>query len=228
MKYIQKSIKNEPKSLKEERSTPNPNFDSCNKDDIRKALLNEQAYICAYCMRRIDNNRDEKAQPNIRIEHFEGQKSETGEDLRLNFLNMLGVCNGNEGSAKHLLTCDKRRASFQATEPKLSIDPRKKNCEQLINYLDNGTIYAVNDKIDYELNNLLGLNNENLVRERLGVIKTARQRMLRYYKKKKKDQSWAKSDLTKEIKYWNTQKNSKYPEYCRIPIFYLEKKLARL
>ena len=45
MKYIQKNIKNEPKSLKEERSTPNPNFDSCNKEDIRKALLREQGYI---------------------------------------------------------------------------------------------------------------------------------------------------------------------------------------
>ena len=49
MKYIQKNLKNEPISLKEKRSTPGANFDSCSKEDIRIALLAEQGKICAYC-----------------------------------------------------------------------------------------------------------------------------------------------------------------------------------
>ena len=227
MKYIEKNIKNEPKSLKEERSTPNPDYNSCNKNDIRKALLLEQGYLCAYCMRRIDNGKDKKGNPNTRIEHFEGQSSEKGSDLRLNFLNMLGVCDGNEGNSDHLLTCDKKRASFQKEEPKLNIDPKKKNCEYLIAYRNNGIIYSTNEQIDHELNKLLGLNNQNLIRERHFVVKIARTRIQRYHKKKKGN-AWTKSDLTKEIKYWSTQKDNKYSEYCRIAVYYLEKKLARL
>ncbi len=31
-------------------------FDSLPKDEIRKKLLEEQHYLCAYCMRRIEDN----------------------------------------------------------------------------------------------------------------------------------------------------------------------------
>lgn len=220
MKYIQKHIKNEPISLKATRSTPGATFDDCNKAHIRTALLREQGYICAYCMRRIDDATT-KGKPNTRIEHYEAQSHE--ESLRMNFLNMLGVCDGNEGNPKHLQTCDKRRGNQN-----LTLDPRTKICESLIAYQDNGIIYSDNENKEEELNEILGLNNENLIRERLSVIKVARERMQRYYRKKKKNPSWTKSDLTKEIKYWNTQKSNKYPEYCRIAIYYLEKKLARL
>lgn len=220
MKYIQKHIKNEPVSLKATRSTPGATFGDCKKSDIRTALLIEQGYICAYCMRRIDDAMT-NGKPNTRIEHYGAQSHE--ESLRMNYLNMLGVCDGNEGNPKHLQTCDKRRGNQT-----LTLDPRTRVCEDLIAYQDNGTIYAKKEGEDKELNEVLGLNNENLIRERFSVVKIARERMQRYYRKKKKNQSWTKSDLTKEIKYWSTQKDNKYPEYCRIAIYYLEKKLARL
>lgn len=220
MKYIQKHIKNEPVSLKETRSTPGATFDDCKKSAIRTALLSEQGAICAYCMRRIDDSIT-KGKPNTRIEHFEAQSQEV--NLRMNYMNMLGVCDGNEGNPRQLQTCDKRRGNQI-----LSLDPRTKTCEQLIAYLDDGTIYSNNEDKEKELNEVLGLNNENLIRERNSVIKIARGRMQRYNKKKKRNPSWTKSELTKEIKYWKTKKENKYAEYCRIAIFYLEKKLARL
>ncbi len=220
MRFIQKKLSNEPTSLKEKRSTPGSNFDSCNKNDIRVALLLEQGYLCAYCMRRIDNNLNDKGQPNTNIEHFKAQSND--ETLRMNYMNMLGVCDGNKGNAKHLQTCDKRRDNRI-----LKIDPRKKNCEKLINYQDNGLIYSTHKETDIELNEVLGLNNENLVKERQNVVRVTRKRMLRYSKKKKGNQ-WSKKDLNKEIKYWTNQKDNRYKEYCRIAICYLEKKIARL
>ena len=143
MKYIQKNIKNEPASLKETRSTPGATFDDCNKSDIRAALLIEQGAICAYCMRRIDDGIT-KGKPNTRIEHFEAQSHEV--NLRMNYLNMLGVCDGNEGSPRYLQTCDKKRGNQT-----LTLDPRTKTCEQLIAYLDNGIIFSNNEEKELSL-----------------------------------------------------------------------------
>jgi len=220
MKYIKKDIKNEPISLRETRSTPGSTYDDCNKEDIRLALLQEQGAICAYCMRRIDARFNNKGLPTTRIEHFEAQSD--NKELQMNFLNMLGVCDGREGNPKHDLTCDKRRGNTT-----LSIDPRNLSCERFIAYHSNGIIYSNNKKMDHELNEVLGLNNQNLIIERGKIIKNIRERLKRLYKKKK-DQTWSKSDLTKEINHWKSRNNSKYREYCMIAIYYLEKKIARL
>jgi len=219
MKYIQKNIKNEPTSLKETRSTPGSIYDDCNKNDIRIALLKEQGFICAYCMRRVDDQFN-KGLPNTRIEHFQAQSNNN--ELQMNFLNMLGVCDGREGNPKQDQTCDKRRDHFT-----LKIDPRKPSCEQLIAYQGDGMIYSNTQKIDQELNEILGLNNPNLIRERGYVIKNVRKRLNSLYKKKK-TQTWSKSDLTKELNYWKSRKNDKHAEYCMIAVYYLEKKIARL
>jgi len=223
MKYIPKDIKNEPTSLKETRSTPGSTYGDCNREDIRVALLKEQGYICAYCMKRIDNRVNDKGLPNTRIEHYQAQNPDEPQrdnELQMNFLNMLGVCDGREGKPKHDQTCDKRRGNDT-----LTIDPRKAFCEQLIAYGD-GTIYSDNENIDQELNDVLGLNNQNLINERKYVRKKVRETLNSY--KKNKSQRWSKSDLTKELKIWKSQSNYKYSEYCMVAIYYLEKKLARL
>jgi len=220
MKYIKKSIRNEPASLKETRSTPGSTYDDCYKEPIRLALLLEQGSICAYCMRRIDNNKNKKGLPNTRIEHFEAQSNQ--EDLKLNYLNMLGVCDGNEGNSNSQLTCDKRRGNQL-----LTIDPRKKTCEKLIAYDNNGNIYSDNPRVEKELNEVLGLNHRNLVRDRENIIKTARTRLQIVYKKKK-NHTWSKSDILKEINSWQSKNNNRYREFCMAAIYYLEKKLVRL
>ena len=57
MRYIPKKSNNEPDSLRATRLTDGATYDECNKNDVREALLNEQGYLCAYCMRRIENER---------------------------------------------------------------------------------------------------------------------------------------------------------------------------
>ena len=61
MLYIKKG--KEPPSLTAYKKENNAYFDGCNKEDIRKNLLKEQGYLCAYCMRRID-------QKHMKIEHW--------------------------------------------------------------------------------------------------------------------------------------------------------------
>lgn len=59
MIFIQKS--REPQKLLEYRLKKNSRFDDMDadvKDALRMSLLQEQGYLCAYCMGRIKNGRD--------------------------------------------------------------------------------------------------------------------------------------------------------------------------
>ena len=71
-------------------------FDNLPKDTIRESLLKEQHYLCAYCMRKIQNNGQSTS-----IEHwFPLSKNK---DQALDYGNMLAVCDGGEnwkGSGK--------------------------------------------------------------------------------------------------------------------------------
>jgi len=70
MKYIQKG--KPPKALtKYKDTTPGATFESAPKAEIRAELLNEQGWLCAYCMRRISDKYNPKlAKYKTEIEHF--------------------------------------------------------------------------------------------------------------------------------------------------------------
>ena len=87
MIYIKKG--NEPDSLTKYRKKKFAYYDGYkDKDDIRKNLLEEQGYLCAYCMRRIDKKR-------MKIEHWYPEEHLTDIEC-LNYQNMLGVCLGHK------------------------------------------------------------------------------------------------------------------------------------
>ncbi len=219
MKYIAKDISNEPRSLKEHRSTPGASYDDCNKRDIRQALLKEQGYICAYCMQRINEEYDERgyqinsnAAP--RIEHYEAQSSPTGEDLRMNFLNMLAVCTGDRGFADDLLHCDKSRGNVP-----LTIDPRQESCERYIRYRGNGEIYSDRHDIEQDLHKTLNLNTPYLKNGRKSAINLAINNL-------KKD--YSKSSIKKALKKWEQiNKKGAFQPFCQAAIYYLSKKLQK-
>lgn len=49
----------EPQSLQKHRNTPGADFDGMDKAELRLYLLQEQGYLCAYCMKRINNSQKE-------------------------------------------------------------------------------------------------------------------------------------------------------------------------
>lgn len=214
MKYILKSISNEPKSLKEHRSTPGAIYNDCNKPDIRQALLKEQGYICAYCMQRIDEEVDEDGLPITRIEHYEAQSGEKGEYLRLNFMNMLAVCTGDRGLADDLLHCDKSRGNTP-----LTIDPRHKNCEHDIRYSPDGKIYSNKQEINKDLDEILHLNTPYLKNGRKTAMTVAKNNL----------KSWNEGNIKQEINKWEQlNKRGKFQPFCQAAIYYLNKKLQSL
>lgn len=221
MKHINKKRENEPQSLIEYRSTPNANYNDCNKEDIRLALLKEQGYICAYCMQRISNKTNRNGQPLTTIEHYKAQSQE--ESLKLNYFNMLGVCRGNEGQPKRLQHCDSSRGNIP-----LTINPLDENVETFIKYSSSGEVFSEHEQMNRDLRAALNLNQKWLLEGRRTVMDLAIQNLQNKYKNKK-GQSWSKSDLTKEINYWESRNaSSQFHPFCQAAIYYLKKKLSRI
>ncbi len=94
----------EPRELREYRSLPGAHYDGPNftpvKEKIRKQLLEEQGHLCAYCMQRIYKE-------TMKVEHWHCQDRYPNEDLQ--YGNLLGVCQGNEGQRKQHETCNTRK-----------------------------------------------------------------------------------------------------------------------
>lgn len=210
MKYIRKDISNQPASLTEVQSTPGATFDDCNKNDIRQALLEEQGYICAYCMRRIDDQRDKKGRPRVFIEHYITQSEDRPSSL--SYVNMLGVCDGNDGYPGHLQHCDRSRRNVP-----LTIDPRSGRCEALIKYTNGGEIYSNDPDVNNDLDKTLNLNKPRyLVEGRRIAIDQARKNL----------KTWNEGEIRRAINRWSEMnQDGRFPEFCQAAIYYLTKKL---
>lgn len=134
------------------RNTPDApvSYSSLHGDQRRELLeplLEEQGYLCAYCMCRIGT-----ADNPGTIEHLVPQHpdSELGDDaLSLSYANMVAVCDGREG-----LTCDKHRGNAS-----MKVDPTKPHTLESIKYLRDGTIDADDEAVRHDLQETLGLND---------------------------------------------------------------------
>jgi uncharacterized protein (TIGR02646 family) len=171
------------------------------RKNILKDLLEEQGYICAYCMSSINEN-------SASIEHIVGQKyshtniTKTGKHLDTDYNNILAVCNGNFCADLH---CDKSRAKFQSTQPLLSISPLKNLQMQNISFTKSGKIkYNIDDNdIENDLNVVLNLNCKTLIENR-GRVKTAvRNNLIRKH--------FNKDYAIKQLEYWKNS-NEPYPQ----------------
>lgn len=126
------------------------------KETVLECLMKEQGYLCAYCMRRIP---DERAGiPHQSIEHLLAQNPQDGEDRGqgLDYAKFLAVCSGNRGGTgrgKEKLTCDAHRGNAH-----LTIDPTDPETLKTIFYSENGDIGATDPTINTDLVVTLNLN----------------------------------------------------------------------
>lgn len=212
MKHIVKG--NEPRSLLEHRLQPYADYDNYpEKDELRQSLLTEQGYICCYCMQRITKNQ-------MKIEHWQPQSIYPS--LQLDYQNLLGACQGNQGQPQRLQHCDTRKG-----ESEITINPTdaSRKCESLIKYRSNGQIYSDDETIERELNEILNLNLETLTKNRKAALDAVIQGLQKKYPSK----SWTVAIFSKEIaKYMNTNEKSQYAPYGQYIIFWLNKKLSIL
>ena len=127
-------------------------------------LMQDQGYLCAYCMRRIPDKRDSergvKDPTEVRIEHWDARNRVGGTTCgafgALDYYNMLAVCSGNQNSPlnkKSKLTCDAKCGNR-----KLTVNPLDASTLTTIYYTEDGYIKASDPVIDDDLNVGLNLN----------------------------------------------------------------------
>ena len=208
----------EPRKLTEYRHQPDAVYDGTPqfnevKKAIRKQLLQEQGYLCAYCMTRIDSGFYQ-----IKIEHWHCQDDYKPEQLV--YKNMLGVCKGNEGQPPDKQTCDTRKGNAD-----LKYNPSNPNhrIENQIHFLGDGRIRSDDSEFDSQLNQILNLNYPRLVQNRYAIVKS----IIKKFSKNPGSRTVA--EIERELCEWRTpDKDGRLKEYCAVAVYYLRRKLAKV
>lgn len=144
---INKSRQNEPRSWINYRRTPGVEYQA--SEDLRNALLREQGYICAYCMRRIPT-KDPDTPEESHIEHIKCIHNHQG--LQLDYRNMVICCPGNIDGNEH---CDRSKHNSN-----ISFDLFDALLQNSISYsFRTGEIKSNNVVWNNEINEILNLNN---------------------------------------------------------------------
>jgi len=146
VRYIRKG--SEPQALAEFKAAANEDWTptygkltSTEKDAIRKALLQEQGFICCYCGRRIGAVKDD-----CHIEHLKTQKDH--DQLALEFTNLLASCQPapQPGAPRPVPEhCGHKRGTA-----KLEVTPLMPDCEGYFEYRSSGEILPANDAVRSE------------------------------------------------------------------------------
>jgi len=230
MKYINKQTKNEPESLLKYRNTePNSGFDGYDKTDLRKALIEEQGHICAYCMGEISLDINENSKPKTEIEHIKPRQKykDIDKSLELNYFNMVAVCNGLSTSYPEKLEChhcDKTNVGegkMNGMVDLKKLNPlRKDSSEDLVEYNLNGEILSKNKNsdVEHDLNVVLNLNNDALKQKRKTRIEVLKEKL----KKDKPLQDWNRDFFDKYIQEYSETNDGKFIPYCMTLIWFLE------
>ncbi len=219
MKYILKISANEPQSFADYRNnTPNATYDGLHGDikrELRDALAQEQGFICAYCMARIESTNEK-----MEIEHYITQKrhadsphdQQTHLNNQLSYLNMLGTC-------RQPRCC----SGIRGNAP-LTINPMDISCERLIQFRSDGEAFSTDARVQADIVDTLKLNDQTLKDNRRIVIDKAR-------KEAKRRDNWSNNFLDTEIQKWKELKRTRYglgyEEFCVAAIHYLESKKSR-
>lgn len=200
------------------------------KSEIRESLMKEQGHLCAYCMRRIPDERirEEDADlSDVYIEHWMARTADnkTGENKGLDYRNMLAVCSGNEkapGAGKHkrrFLTCDKKRENAP-----LKINPLDEKTLETIYYLADGTIKATDPRIDYDINTHLNLNCSTeavtLPENRKKVLDTIQEDLVN-------QGGDLRQNCIEQLQMWESEGDPKTP-YIGIAIWWLKEQIAQM
>ena len=206
----------EPAALQAYRAVPGAIYDGKDftpvKDEVRRALLGDQYYLCCYCLRRISQELrahptkpDAPAVVQMKIEHWQCQ--ERFPRLQLVWSNLLGACLGGEGSPRSSQTCDSRKG-----ETAITINPMDPVHMATLRCTSAGHLESTNATFQADIDERLGLNHVILVRER----KTMLDRALGPLKTLYPTATIPLSKVRTLIEKIETPTNGRLPELCNV------------
>lgn len=211
-------------------------FNALPKNTIRDALLKDQHYLCAYCMRKIQNNQFTS------IEHF--KPLSLGKEYALDYSNFLVVCDGGKNSEDdvqpRLLCCDASKSDQELN----ILNPMDSECMSHIVYTRDGKIeyrYPENwtneqkEKVNEDINCILVLNgkldkNGLVIQDTPTRLVTNRKYAYESYKKIVQHESDKKRLTPARIEkiIQSLLSKDEYDEYVGVIIYFLARKARNL
>jgi uncharacterized protein (TIGR02646 family) len=218
------------------------------KEVIKKSLLEEQGYICCYCMQRIEADK-------MKVEHFFTQTSSKkskdikNQELVLDYHNLLGACEGNQKhnvKAKH--HCDTCKGGDDFNDSFKS--PANKDFNLKISYVEvksqrpfeEGKIFikSADFQVEFDCNKIkcnvckkendrfvchhreasLNLNEIDIIKRRHRIWKGVTDELSKVSKK----DTWSPRKVQELIEKYQTKKDGKYLEFCEMVVFLLKKR----
>lgn len=212
--------KQEPKAWVKYRNTPGVSYQSI--PALVDSLLDEQGYICAYCMRRIPVKdrlcENEKTAEDHRVEHVLSRQNHP--ELQLLYNNMVVCCPGHMGKENH---CDRLKGERDVT-----FNLFDQNFIDTLSYKTDGEIVSSNDQYNKEINEVLNLNTPLLKTNRISAWNSVMKNLI----SNQKNKPWTKSELSKYIKKYSSVHNNggkkQYIPYCGVVLYFLQKKMRQL
>jgi uncharacterized protein (TIGR02646 family) len=203
----------EPYAWQKYRTTPGVQYQAI--PALVQALLQEQGYLCAYCMRRIPVC-DPGSTERHRVEHLEPRTLHP--DRALDYRNMVACCPGHIGSEDH---CDRSKRDQEIT-----CSPLDAHFIDTIAYSSDGTIRSTDAVWTQEMNDILHLNTPLLKENRHSVV-VALTLKIRYEMDRKHK---TKLQILKSLleKYDYTDKSgAPFEPYCGVAIYFLRKMIRQ-
>ncbi len=208
MKTIQKQP--EPAYLMQHWLSAYATFDNLQeKEQLKQDLLEEQGYLCCYCMRRIRID-------NMKVEHRQSQSKYPAQ--RLIYKNLFAACDGGEGKPRNKQHCDTHKG-----DDDIVIDPGSVGlCEANIQYnFHTGIICSHRNDWNHDLNCVLNLNTDDLREARKYAVQAFKDRMWKKYP----SSDWPRQVLMK-TRDELLKSGEKLEPYCQVVIAYIEHKLG--
>jgi uncharacterized protein (TIGR02646 family) len=210
MRYIQKG--NAPEGIVKYRQKPNANYTGFKRgkkryEETKKALCEEQGYICCYCGREI------KCDEQTQIEHLYPKSTEEYKEMQLDYeTNLLACCDGGKAN-RHLGLIDKTELFCETVKLSkvLPVNPLMKDCQDKFLYDITGEVVGVGKDAEVTIK-ILNLNSP--------IIKNLRKGAIDYYEGYCKH--YTRVDWLNEIKRLNRKKNGKFDEFCFVSIQYIK------
>lgn len=192
------------------------NIPSATKNELRESLINEQGYVCCYCLKRIPENKADLH--HTKIEHFKCQDNYA--ELDLEYSNLHLACKGNQGQSIKLQTCDTAKANKDVMAFSLIDNSLNGN----IHYAKDGTIFSEQDNIEKEINEVLQLNNDQNIKNARARIRKGISESIRILQRKGK---LTKNILERELQNWQDRYDNKHRPFYPVAVQYLENKIQK-
>lgn len=179
------------------------------RNQIIFQLLQEQGYLCAYCMCRISRTTMKVEHVASRFDHLEKQ---------LTYSNLVACCQGNEGHPHNDQHCDTYKGSKTLSKnPAIPQD----RIEETIQYNLQGQIFSTDRIFNNELNQTLNLNIPKLCNNRKAVHRAVIANLSRL------PQNANRRTIQRLLENWeNRDCDNKLKEYAGVALYFIKKRLA--